>query len=865
MPRTLPDPNTWPAYAPGGEGQKMSSEATLSVDDLGDPVHAPQPLGVTRATEDAPDAPDSGHARASELLRAPILPERYADRGLLGLGGMGEVRRVYDRVLDRTVAMKLIRADRASVSKDRDHFAAEARATGRLAHPAIIPVYDHGITEAGRLWFTMPEVRGEAFSELFFRLHDAAGPALGITEPPSGFRRLVDMIERASRAVAYAHARGVVHRDIKPSNLLAGDHGEVVVVDWGLLRTAGLKRGIAGTPVYMAPEQARGDEVDARSDVYGLAMVLWELCAGHHPFLGMEMRQVLNTLGQDDVPGPPPSPWIIPDELLELILLASDPDPDLRPVDGAAFANRLRAWLDGETRRERARERIRAAQLAGESIRNLRQQEEQLRREAEQLLAATQPWEPDHTREAAWAVEDQANSLSRRIAVADREVEAELEAALIHDPDAIEAHLLLARRLRNQQAEAEQQGHSDRAADLELRLRRHLGELPREHPERRHTEAWLRGDGMVSLTTDATDVTVELAHFSPVRRRMEPLGGRPLGPAPLHRQPLAQGSWLLRLRAPGRIPVDYPVWIGRQTHWEGLPPNVDQPRAIHLPLEGELGPEDCYVPAGWTELGGDPEAPACLPYRRVWVDGFVMRRFPVTNRDYLAFLNDLVSRGEGALAERYAPRNRGLSADTWGEIFYGRAGDGSFFLQTDADGQTWHPDWPVIMVDHVAAWAYARWEAARSGKPWRLPVELEWEKAARGVDRRIYPWGDFADATWCNNRRAWPAAGKMEPVGSRPSDRSLYGVQDMAGNVVEWTASRMSLTGATPNGGRVEVVDGSAESEEAWQRRTATRRIVGKGGSRLHDIYAVRAGFRLGMEPWSRASNVGFRLVYTLG
>jgi formylglycine-generating enzyme required for sulfatase activity len=89
----------------------------------------------------------------------------------------------------------------------------------------------------------------------------------------------------------------------------------------------------------------------------------------------------------------------------------------------------------------------------------------------------------------------------------------------------------------------------------------------------------------------------------------------------------------------------------------------------------------------------------------------------------------------------------------------------------------------------------------------------------------------------------------MEPVGSRPSDRSLYGVQDMAGNVVEWTASRMSLTGATPDGGRVEVVDGTAESEEAWQRRTATWRIVGKGGSRLHDIYAVRPGFRLGMEP----------------
>ena len=217
------------------------------------------------------------------LLPAAVLPERYADRGLIGMGGMGEVRRVYDRVLDRMVAMKLVRAERAALPHARTRFTTEARGTARLAHPGIVPIYDQGITPDGRPYFTMQEIRGEDLSNLIERLHrDSAAGQL-----PSGFRRLVDLLERAARAVAHAHALGVVHRDIKPSNMVIGEHGEVTVVDWGLVRAAGVEKGsIQGTPAYMAPEQARGGAVDARSDVYGLGMVLWEICAGTHPFAG---------------------------------------------------------------------------------------------------------------------------------------------------------------------------------------------------------------------------------------------------------------------------------------------------------------------------------------------------------------------------------------------------------------------------------------------------------------------------------------------------------------------------------------------------------------------------------------------------
>ncbi|MEQ1501276.1 MAG: SUMF1/EgtB/PvdO family nonheme iron enzyme, partial [Myxococcota bacterium] len=270
---------------------------------------------------------------------------------------------------------------------------------------------------------------------------------------------------------------------------------------------------------------------------------------------------------------------------------------------------------------------------------------------------------------------------------------------------------------------------------------------------------------------------------------------------------------------------------------------------------------DCYVPAGWCRVGGDPLAPGGLPARRVWVDGFVIRRFVVTNAEYLAFVNAL----PGELAERYAPRDRGRDPGTWGEVLYGRDADGRYGLRTDADGDTWLPDWPVIMVDHVAAWAYARWRAEVTGLPWRLPGELEWEKAARGTDGRIYPWGDALDPSWYGNRLAFAGAPQVEPVTARPLDESPYGVRGMAGQVVEWTADRMSVDGPCADGGRVVVPDGSADGEDAWADRRALHRIVARGGSRTHDLKAARCAFRLVADPWTRSSNFGFRIARAWG
>lgn len=787
-----------------------------------------------------------------------LLPERYEDRGRLGIGGMGEVRRVHDRILGREVALKMIRADVALGARAVERFVAEARATAALSHPGIVAVYDHGFLPDGRPYFTMQEVRGQSFADLIRQLHVE-------DDPRSGFRRLMDSLERAAAAVGYAHARGVVHRDLKPANLLVGEHGEVRVVDWGLFRPdptrdapPALLAAVAGTPAYMAPEQARGElaQIDARTDVYALGCVLWTVISGHPPFSGVDMVTILERLVAGHGPGTAEAVFPIADELTELVDRCLSPLPADRPASADAVAVALRRWLDGETRRDRARAALDQARALADGIGPLWLRATAARRRAVDLAAATRPWEPDTTREAGWAADDEATALELACRRSEHAIDAALDAALTHDPEDVDAHAAVADRAREAHARAERTGDLDAAAVAELRLLRHAEALPHSHGVRVRATRWLQGDGALTLHTDPPGARVVLHRYAEVRRRLVPVGARELGPTPLDRVPIGRGRWLLTIHAEGRPVVRLPVQIDREEYWHGAPPGETDARPVPLPETRDLGPDDCYVPAGWCRIGGDAEAPSGLAARRVWVDGFVMRRFVVTNTEYLAFVNDLLA-SDPVAAERFAPRDRGRTAGTWGEVLYGRDPDGRFVLRTDTDGDTWQPDWPVVMIDHAAAWAFARWEAARTRQPWRLPGELEWEKAARAGDGRIFPWGDRFDPSWSANRLAYEGAPRMEAVTERPLDESACGVRGLAGLVVEWTADRMRLDGPTSDGARVVVPDGTDDAESAWGERTATHRIVGRGGSRGHDEKAARSAFRLGLDPWARASNVG--------
>ena len=190
-----------------------------------------------------------------------------------------------------------------------------------------------------------------------------------------------------------------------------------------------------------------------------------------------------------------------------------------------------------------------------------------------------------------------------------------------------------------------------------------------------------------------------------------------LGPTPLKEHPLKMGRYLVELEAPGRTPVLYPVWIQRLRHWRGVPPGASEPEPVRLPALEEIDDNEVVVPAGWFTCGSDPEAASALTKKDIWVGTFVLRRFPVTNREYLIYLNDLIDQGDEGEALRNVPRELALGRDQKGAALYGRDERGHFFLQEDADGDLWQPDWPVTMVSLTQGECYAAWMARRSGLP----------------------------------------------------------------------------------------------------------------------------------------------------
>ena len=271
-----------------------------------------------------------------------VFGDRYEVEAPLGTGGMAEVWRGHDRVLNRTVAIKTLLPQFARDASFVDRFRREAQAAARLNHPGIVSVYDSG-TDGDTPYIVMQYIEGRTLGDFL---------GAGKTLPPGQAAKIAQDI---AEALGVAHAHGVIHRDIKPANVMITREGKVLVMDFGIARlisgpeTAPQTSAVLGTASYLSPEQAQGQSVDARSDIYALGVVLYELLTGRPPFTGDSPMAIAYKQVNATPPAPSSANPEVPPELDAVVMRALSKNPANRYQTGQEFADDLeRARTGGQ-------------------------------------------------------------------------------------------------------------------------------------------------------------------------------------------------------------------------------------------------------------------------------------------------------------------------------------------------------------------------------------------------------------------------------------------------------------------------------------------------------------------------------------
>ncbi|QSH41178.1 bifunctional serine/threonine-protein kinase/formylglycine-generating enzyme family protein [Lentisphaerota bacterium ZTH] len=777
----------------------------------------------------------------------------------IGLGGIGSVLAAYEPVLNREVAIKILRPAYRNKFRYLNRFIREARATAHIEHPNIVPVHRLGVLKDVGVYFTMKKVDGENLRSVLQKVDEGRK---GYSQKYT-LRRLLEIFISACNGVAFAHSKGILHRDLKPSNIMLGDYGEVMVMDWGLvkyrkeldgdgvdktddlevdLKSVGIPQdmtvtvdgSISGTPAYMSPEQAVGksSEIDEQSDLYSLGAILYSmLTCKSSPFPEkMSTNQVLSHVVNNYFLSPRKrAPQKnIPRELEAVCMKAMAGSKADRYKDVQALISDVQNYLDNYP-------------VAAYPLPAFKRFWKLCRRRPlvpSVLLVAVCTF--------AAVIGAIHVEVDARIQEMMRFADYNIKQGNIFFTRAVNTY----RRMRMLQNSRTVQGGM---TELEV-LRTEFNKLKAEFNNQYEAAAEFLSK-VESFDLDKRDTSGKMAiilrnklklsilsgDYRETRRLVNKLRGKRKKEFyriiqndkelfnKIRMIIKGEGGFAIQTRPPRSEVYAYhsnPSYKNphdelRKTTFLGTTPFEVQLKAgsYVLVLKSKGAPDvffPVYVNCAAVEnynLFIPPDQPMGTAYipagsflkgvgnnrrglNKVYLPGFFIGRNEVSIGEYLRFWKSLKSEVDRkAFMARYVFNN----------------GDRKYVNIWDEAGSLNPPfsaSMPVVGITGEAAEAYCRWLGGKLKKTVRLPTALEWEKAARGVDGRAFVWGNSPDrqaALTLANKPAVERYRVSAPSGAFTKDMSVYGCYDMAGNVREFTVS-------TREPGRIYVIKGGSLS-----------------------------------------------------